>query len=291
HMFKIKRDLEVGMKVGLNVKNTHADYEITDLDSAKKYLSVKWEVENDLYNLEFEVKKFGSKHSIIKFRQYLKRDKTFFGLADYAGLVIYRRSFKQNMKAFVSHIKYLQAGDFEPRTISHVVRKKLEGFSTQDIFQYLYKAFKQLYKIKGEVTSGYRFKFANEEALLKYRVDEMDSEERRISLSWENLEIQNEIILAIVEENGAQYIKAERKMTCSPELFKIYGKGKLRTYRSVFNENVKDLHKYMNYLKNGNAELEIKKEDQSINLEIEDKKEAVKKTTSKSSSKKNKKKG
>lgn len=108
HMFKVKREFKVGIEFGLNVKNTYTLYKLIEIDKQAGYIAIEWSVDNDEYLLEFNVKKrTSSKKGKIVFKQRIEREKTFFGMADYIGVIIYKKAFKSNMKAFCGYINHL----------------------------------------------------------------------------------------------------------------------------------------------------------------------------------------
>lgn len=108
HMFKVKREFKVGIEFGLNVKNTYTLYKLIEIDKQAGYIAIEWSVDNDEYLLEFNVKKStSSKKGKIVFKQRIEREKTFFGMADYIGVIIYKKAFKSNMKAFCGYINHL----------------------------------------------------------------------------------------------------------------------------------------------------------------------------------------
>lgn len=107
HMFKIKREVVEGLEFGLNVKNTYTDYIIKEINYKTHHIQLDWNVDNDIYKLEFDVRKVGSKKTKLMFKQMIHREKTFFGMADYAGIFLYKRAFKSNMKTFAAYIEIL----------------------------------------------------------------------------------------------------------------------------------------------------------------------------------------
>lgn len=108
HMFKVKREFKAGIEFGLNVKNTYTLYTLTKIEKQDGYITLEWSVDNDEYLLEFKVKKrTNSKKGKIIFKQRIEREKTFFGMADYIGVIIYQKAFKSNMKAFCGYINQL----------------------------------------------------------------------------------------------------------------------------------------------------------------------------------------
>ncbi|MGL4950732.1 MAG: hypothetical protein ACRC4M_02770 [Mycoplasma sp.] len=267
HMFKIKRELSTGLKFGHKVKNVHADYTISELDLEAHYLRIEWDVEGDKYDLEFQVKKTSKPNVFkLKFRQYIKRGRTFFGMADYAGIVLYKRAFKDNMKTFVNHIKYLQAGDYSKETIIFTYSKKFQNLDQSQLFDYVFKGFKQIYKLKGNPSEGLRFKFASENAYLNYTIKTLDKSNKVISIVWENEEMENSITLSISNNGSYSSFNAERTITCSSNVFKIPGHSKPKLYKSVFNESMNEITKYVKYLLKGNAELLIDNKDASIEI-------------------------
>lgn len=108
HLFKIKRELVPGIEFGLNVKNTFTMYKLEALDVDKKNITITWSVEKDEYKLELETTKsfLNQKRSCFKCRQQIHRDKTFFGMSDYIGVVIYKKAFKSNMKTFARFMQH-----------------------------------------------------------------------------------------------------------------------------------------------------------------------------------------
>ncbi|MGL5246360.1 MAG: hypothetical protein ACRC8C_02200 [Mycoplasmoidaceae bacterium] len=105
--FKIKRDLEEGLKFKFKQENMSLDYEFEKYSKEEKEIIITWKVENDQYWLYFKVKKSIWK-SKVNYKQVIFRDKTFFGFQDTVGLFYYKMSFKKNVKQFNNSIKHLK---------------------------------------------------------------------------------------------------------------------------------------------------------------------------------------
>ncbi|MGL4948477.1 MAG: hypothetical protein ACRC42_03775 [Mycoplasma sp.] len=240
HMFSIKRELVSGLKFEHKIKNTHATYTLEEIDPTKHYILLKWNVENDVYNLEFQIKKTSNEKKFrLKFRQYLKRDITFFGMADYAGVVLYKQSFKSNMKTFCAHIRYIQAGSLEKETKEFKTSVRIKNIDLEKSFLALCKGLKKFYKIKGNLSNGQIFNFTQDQKSLKYQITAFDEKQKTITISWENAEIQHEIKYSMIEDK----LVSERKLTCGKGLLKIPGQIKLRTYKTLFSKFSKELAK------------------------------------------------
>ncbi|MGL5640414.1 MAG: hypothetical protein ACRDCD_02030 [Mycoplasmoidaceae bacterium] len=105
--FKIKRDLEQGLKFKFKQENMTLDYEFEKYSLEEKEIIITWKLENDQYWLYFKVKKSMSK-SKVNYKQVIFRNKTFFGFQDQVGLFYYKMSFKKNIKQFNNSIKHLK---------------------------------------------------------------------------------------------------------------------------------------------------------------------------------------
>lgn len=105
--FKIKRDLEEGLKFKFKQENMTLDYEFEKYNKDDKEIIITWKVDKDQYWLYFKIKKSMSK-SKINYKQVIFRDKTFFGFQDTVGLFYYKMSFRKNVKQFNKSILHLK---------------------------------------------------------------------------------------------------------------------------------------------------------------------------------------
>ena len=105
--FKIKRDLEEGLRFKFKQENITLDYEFEKCDSVEKEIIITWKINNDQYWLHFKIKNGRSK-SKINYKQIIFRDKTFFAFQDTVGLFYYKMSFNKNVKQFNKSIVHLK---------------------------------------------------------------------------------------------------------------------------------------------------------------------------------------
>ncbi|MGL4647506.1 MAG: hypothetical protein ACRCVI_02160 [Mycoplasmoidaceae bacterium] len=105
--FKIKRELENGLKFHSKNKKVTLYYEIEKYDPEAKEIIIHWTVDNDKYWLSYKVKG-NEKRGKINYKQIIFREKTFFGMQDAVGMHLYKMSFRKNVRAFnksINHVK------------------------------------------------------------------------------------------------------------------------------------------------------------------------------------------
>lgn len=107
--FKLSKDLEVGISFSLRINGISTKHLISEFSLDDKEIEISWNVANDQYWMTFIVKNkfFSTKKSIIKIKQIITRDKTFFGIQDFLGIHIYRNNFKKNCKEIIKAVKEL----------------------------------------------------------------------------------------------------------------------------------------------------------------------------------------
>ncbi|MDK2819542.1 MAG: hypothetical protein KFW07_01765 [Mycoplasmataceae bacterium] len=104
--FKIKRELIKDIEFGIKVRGVFTKYLLEEHDKEKREISIFWLNSNDKYWLHYKIVPTISKKKFkIRFKEIIYRDQTFFGLADTAGLLLLKYSFRKNTKMFANGIK------------------------------------------------------------------------------------------------------------------------------------------------------------------------------------------
>lgn len=108
--FKISNQLSIGVKFNLKINNINTFHEIVEFDLDNRIIELEWNLDGDYYYLIFQVKKwlFSKKYSFIKCKQVITRQKTFFGIQDFIGFHLYKKSFYKNVKNIKKSLKKLQ---------------------------------------------------------------------------------------------------------------------------------------------------------------------------------------
>lgn len=104
--FKIKRDLKKNIEFGIKIRGMYTKYLLEEHDREKFEISIFWINTNDKYWLHYHIVPTIFKNTFkIKFKEIIHREQTFFGLADTAGTLLLKYSFRKNTNMFLRSMK------------------------------------------------------------------------------------------------------------------------------------------------------------------------------------------
>ncbi|MGL6125163.1 MAG: hypothetical protein ACRC1F_01585 [Metamycoplasmataceae bacterium] len=104
--FRIKRELKKDMEFGIKIKGLYTKFLLEEHNKEKFEISIFWINANDKYWLHYQIVPTMFKKTFkIKFKEIIHRDQTFFGLADTAGELLLKFSFRKNTNMFIKSMK------------------------------------------------------------------------------------------------------------------------------------------------------------------------------------------
>lgn len=105
--FKIKQELSLDLEFGLKVQSIYTKYQITTYQPDQQVLQIDWKNGHDQYWMKFKIRKTIFKNHLLKITQHIYKSTPFWGLQDIAGIWLFKKNFKKQMKQFVKGMKLI----------------------------------------------------------------------------------------------------------------------------------------------------------------------------------------